>query len=101
MPTSLQGELLIVTILGLLAGLLFVLLLVRHRLHRPRQVVALILVAALFAGLSSHAALRLVHYCNQTNPHVDCVPDRYDGALWTVYRPLRRLYRGARHLVGQ
>ena len=101
MPMNLQGEILAATILGLLSGLLLVLLFLRRQMRRRRQGVVLVVVVALFVGLSFHAAWRLEHYCNQSYPHVDCVSDRYDGVLWAIFRPMRRLYRGARHLLAQ
>ena len=100
MPTNLQGEILAATILGLLSGLLLVLLFLRRQMRRRRQGVALVVVA-LFVGLSSRAAWRLEHYCNQSYPHVDCVSDRYDGVLWAIFRPMRRLYREVGHLFAQ
>ena len=101
MPTNLQGEILTATILGLLSGLLLVLLFLRRQMRRRRQGVALVVVVALFVGLSSHAAWRLEHYCNQSYPHVDCVSDRYDGVLWAIFRPMRRLYREVGQLFAQ
>ena len=96
MLLSLWWESIGVVVLSVVTALLVVRWLVRRR---KQHFVIFVLVGGLLLGLSSHTAWRLEQYCNQARPHVDCVPDSYDGPLWTVFRPMRRLYRQLRSTV--
>ena len=99
MPLDLWLELLIAIILGLIVAPFFLLRLVRYRQRRLQHLVMVLLVGALFVGLVSHTAWRLENYCSTRYPHVDCVPDNYDGPLWRVFFPLRRVYKEVRNVV--
>ena len=99
MPLDLWLEILIAVILGLIVAPFVLLRLVRHRRRRVQHLVMLMLMGAIFVGLASHTAWRIENYCSTRYPHVDCVPDNYDGPLWRVFFPLRRVYKGIRNVV--
>jgi hypothetical protein len=76
----------IVLLVGLLAF--------RRTTRQRRSAVMLLICSVAFAGLVPYTALNLYHYCG-TNPggvHRDCVSDTYDGPLWQIVRPVRRMY---------
>ncbi len=99
MPLDLWLETLLAVILGLIIVPFYLLRLVRHRRHRVQHLLMVMLVGAIFVGLASHSAWRLENYCSTRYPHVDCVPDNYDGPLWRVYFPLRHVYQEIRNVV--
>ncbi len=96
MPLSLWWESGGVAVLGAITAVLLVRWIVRRR---KRHFAVFVLACGLLLGLASHTAWRLEQYCSQARPHVDCVPDSYDGPLWSVFRPMRRLYRQLRYTV--
>lgn len=99
-PAGLLGELLLIGLLALLSMGLAGVLVLRRR-QRGRRLAVLVLAVAVLVVVTGHSTRRIVGYCNQSNPHVDCVPDRLDGVLWRVYRPARRFYRSVQHFFAQ
>ncbi len=99
MSASLRVEIIAVLVLGIVMALLAARLLWRWRTPRKKPIVTFLLVAGLFAGLMVHTTARIENYCSQAEPHVDCVSDRYDGPLWRVFRPMRRVYGRIRRVL--
>ncbi|CAA9321771.1 MAG: hypothetical protein AVDCRST_MAG93-5782 [uncultured Chloroflexia bacterium] len=96
MPLGLWWEGFGVALLGVITAVLLVRWLLRRRKQR---FAAFVLASGLLLGLSAHTAWQLEQYCSQRHPHVDCVDDSYDGLLWKVYRPMRRVYLELRHTL--
>src|SRR4051794_7058304 len=89
MPRELRLDIVVVAACCLLTLIIAVWFLV----HRTRIHFAAVLIAGVLTlGVVEPTIPVLLQYCNESVPHIDCVPDRYDrvarGITWRVIRVL-------------